>query len=275
MGASRDIGRWGRVDDAVRPARNETGSFDHETDVSIPTPFGNIDLGTYGAAFAASTSGEIGMSGEVNGASGGTVSVDYPFKFSITGPADDTFAPGDTVTLRSTAAVNTGAVISSVYPQFSSVALNGTFGFHASASGEFCVGGCVQGSIFTVDAGDPVYSGQILSLSRDDLTLIQGLGLGRSSAPPKQCSEPPPTPTREITARTRSPDRTTATWRSPTASGPTVNDAVDASASASGSQEFMVLPISAVKWLQHPAADADQHRSPSAAGSDGNNCRRG
>ena len=157
---------------------------------------------------------------------------------------------GNTVTLRSTAAVNTGAVISSVYPQFSSVALNGTFGFHASASGEFCVGGCVQGSIFTVDAGDPVYSGQILSLSRDDLTLIQGLGLGRCFGAAEAMFGAATYPNSGNYCENPVTGQDNGYLAFPDVQlGPTVNDAVDASASASGSQEFMVLPISAVKWL--------------------------
>lgn len=235
---------------------NASGGFDQETDVSFDPCFGvlggcTVDFGTYGAKFTASTSGEIGLSGVVHGASGGTVGVNYPVSFNLTAPADDSFAPGDTVAVSTTApTVTAGASISSVYPDFSSVGIDGTFGYHASANGEFCVGGCTGGSIFDVnvpDAGST--TGSILSVSKSDLTLIQGLGLSRcfgiaegllfgASTYPNAGNFCEDTVTHQDKGYLAFPDVTLGA----------ATIGADNSLSAGGTDQFMVVPISAVAW---------------------------
>ena len=70
VGASRDIGRWGPVDDAVRRAMepNRRAKTKRRTSASPPPSATSTSAPTVPRSHA-STSGEIGMSGEVNGAS--------------------------------------------------------------------------------------------------------------------------------------------------------------------------------------------------------------
>ena len=237
---------------------NASGGFDEETNVSFDPCFGilggcTIDFGTYGAKFTASTSGEIGLSGTVHGATGGTVGVNYPVSFGLTGPGDDSFAPGDTVRVSTTApTVTSGASITSMYPDFSSVSLDGKFGFHASASGEFCVADCVGGSIFDIDlpsGADSVASGPILDVSKNDLLLIQGLGLSHcfgvaegvlfgAATYPNDGNFCENTVTHQDNGYLAFPDVTLG--------GTAV--AASQALSASGHLQYLVIPISAVAW---------------------------
>lgn len=236
---------------------NASGGFDDTTDVSFDPCFGilggcTIDFGTYGASFNASTSGEIGMSTTVHGVNQGSVGVNYPMSLQLTGPADDSFAPGDTVQITTEKpAVQAGAAISSVYPSFDSVSVDGKFGFHASASGSFCIGGCVSGTIFSLDIpnSSPVASGQLLNLSANDLLLVQGLGLakcfglaegllfGASTFPNdgNYCENP-------VTHQ----DSGYVAFPNVKLGAPTVGG--DGSLSASGHDQYIVLPVSAVAW---------------------------
>lgn len=237
---------------------NASGGFDDTTDVSFDPCFGvlggcSIDFGTYGASFTAQTNGEIGMSSVVHGVTGGSVGVTYPMSLQLTGPADDSFAPGDTVQIRTQKpAVQAGAAISSSYPSFSSIELDGKFGFHASANGSFCIGGCVSGTIFSLDlpgGSDSVASGQLLDLSANDLLMIQGLGLakcfgiaeslllGTSTFPNagNYCENP-------VTHQ----DNGYVAFPSVTLGAANVGS--DGSLTASGSDQYVVLPVSAVTW---------------------------
>jgi hypothetical protein len=238
---------------------NASGGFNEETNVSFDPCFGvaggcSIDFGTYGAKLDASTSGELGLSGTVHGASGGTVGVNYPVSFGLTGPADDSFAPGDTVTVSTTApTVTSGASITSVYPDFSSVSLDGKFGFHAGASGEICVGGCASGSIFNIDlpsGANSVASGSILSINKADLLLIQGLGLAQcfgiaegvlfgTATYPNEGNFCENTVSHQDNGYLAFPDVTLGN----TAVG------ADNGLSAAGHDQYMVIPISAVAWV--------------------------
>ena len=238
---------------------NASGGFDEETDVSFDPCFGilggcTIDFGTYGAKLTASTSGEIGLSTTVHGATGGSVGVNYPVSFGLTAPADDSFAPGDTVSVSTTApTVGNSASITSVYPDFSSVSLDGKFGFHASASGEICVGACASGSIFDLNlpsGSNTVASGSILNISKNDLLLIQGLGLSKcfgvaegvlfgAATYPNEGNYCENTVTHQDNGYLAFPDVNL---------GPTTVGANNA-LSASGHDQYMVIPISAVAWV--------------------------
>ena len=61
------------------------------------------DLGDYGATANANTSGEIGMSDTLHGVTGGSVGVNYPIGFNVNAPADQSYGPGDTVRIDTTA----------------------------------------------------------------------------------------------------------------------------------------------------------------------------
>lgn len=224
---------------------NESGGFDEVTSVELCLPLVPcINFGDYGARFTASTSGHIGMSQSLNGLSGGTVGVDYPVTFGITGPADDSFAQGAPVTITTTApTVAAGASISSVYPSFSSMSLDASFDFHASAEGEICVGGCVGGSIFDIDIPGSPASGSLLTLSASDLTLVQGLGLTHCFGAAENAlfgtgSYANEGGFCENNGYMAFPD---------VKLGTTSVDGEDLF--AGGHQEYMVLPISAVDWV--------------------------
>lgn len=237
---------------------NSSGGFDDTTDVSFDPCFGafggcSIDFGTYGASFSAQTSGEIGMSSVVHGVTGGSVGVTYPMNLQLSGPADDSFAPGDTVQITTAKpAVQAGAAITSSYPSFSGIEIDGKFGFHASASGSFCVGGCVSGTIFSLDlpgGSGSVASGQLLSLSANDLLMVQGLGLSKcfgiaegllfgASTYPNAGHYCENSVTHQDSGYVAFPNVTLGA----------ANAASDGSLAASGSDQYVVLPVSAVAW---------------------------
>lgn len=158
---------------------NEEGSFVADPCYYLTFGIKSCPYTSYfGGKISGSTTGELGLAGTLHGATGGTVGVNDPLAFSLTGPANDSFAPGDSVVVSTTApAVSSGATITSTSPDFSSVSLDGTFGFHADASGEACFVSCGGGSIldFTV----PVTTGSILDLSKSQLTSLPGLGYSK------------------------------------------------------------------------------------------------
>ncbi|HWF35471.1 MAG TPA: hypothetical protein VG295_08855 [Solirubrobacteraceae bacterium] len=202
----------------------------------------NTDYGTYGATYNASTSGEIGLSDTVHGATGGSVGVNYPIGFGLTAPADDSFAPGDNVTITSSVpTVGNNAQISSSYPSFNDLSIDGKFRFHAGIGGELCVGSCTSGSVnLDIPTDGSTASGQIFDISASDLLLIQGLGLahcfgiaetllfGASSYPNSYCNN---------SGYVKFPNVSLG-----------APDITGTSISASGTDDYIVVPISAVAW---------------------------
>jgi hypothetical protein len=168
---------------------NASGGFDSVTHVDVNLdPTGlcgsscTVNFGDYGASLTASSSGELGMSDTVHGLNGGTVGVKYPMSLAFTAPADNTYAPGDTVTIASTAPTpQPGASITNTSPSISSISLDGKFRFAASVDGSICVVSCASGNIFSFDlpGGGTTANGPLFSLSANDLLLIQGLGLAK------------------------------------------------------------------------------------------------
>src|SRR4051794_1295748 len=98
-----------------------------------------VPVGDFGAEATGNTQGEIGMSVGLNGFSRGSVGVDYPVDAHFAQPAQDTFAPGATVAIDTSLSVDPAASIRTTFPTASSLSLDGTFGFHADASGRMCV----------------------------------------------------------------------------------------------------------------------------------------
>lgn len=167
---------------------NASGGFDAVTHVSTPDVcFGElgcisgIDFGRYGASLTASTHGEIGMGDTLHGYQPGKVDVSYPMTTTFTAPADDSFAPGDTVDIATQKPLpQPNATITTSSPSISGFSIDGTFGFHADASGSICFIDCASGSIFSLDLpSGGTASGPIFTLSSDDLLLVQGLGLSK------------------------------------------------------------------------------------------------
>ena len=113
-----------------------------------------IPVGDFGATGSGSTQGEIGMSLGVNNFSGGSVGINYPVDAHFVQPAQDTFAPGATVAIDTSASADPSGSIQTTFPTASSVSLDGKFGFHADASANLCVFSCFGGSLFNLSIPD-------------------------------------------------------------------------------------------------------------------------
>ena len=101
----------------------------------------------WGAEVTASASGEIGLSAQLTGGSGGSVGAQYPVKATFTYPAAGSFASGDPVTIKTAVALDPTQhpAITSTFPRYSDVELDGVFGFNAAVSGKICLGTCGPG----------------------------------------------------------------------------------------------------------------------------------
>lgn len=141
----------------------------------IPSCYTDVKFG--GAVNAAST-GTMAMSAKMTGGTGGSVGVTYPVTASFTLPQAGTFAAGDAVAIQTTAALDNArpASITSVFPTYQSLGLDGTFGFTASASGEICFVDCGSFDFFP-PITIPTSTGNVFSIPTADFTQFPGLGL--------------------------------------------------------------------------------------------------
>jgi hypothetical protein len=195
-----------------------------------------VPVGDFGAEASANTQGEIGMSVGVDDFKGGSVGVDYPVDAHFAQPAQDTFAPGATVAIDTSVSVDPAASIHTTFPSASSVSLDGTFGFHADASGTMCVFSCFGGSIFSLSIPDnggytgPA-TGNIFRLDVPGTTCFNAVvnfAAGFSTYPNTRCNNNGYVATPNVTTTSR------------------VN--ADGSVSASGDDTYAVVPVSAVTW---------------------------
>jgi hypothetical protein len=203
----------------------------------------NQHIGSFGASLTGSTSGVLGMSYTVHGQTGGTLGVHYPVHVTFTAPADDTFAPGATVAIDSSLSVDPSANVSTVYPTFDSLSLDGKFRFHLGVSGQICFFTCTSGSLFTIDlpTDGSTAQGALLSLTKSQLESLPGFGLtncfnfatnillGLGSYPNARCNN---------NGYVAFPDVTVGT---------TVNG--DGSLTADGTDTYVIVPVSAVSWV--------------------------
>ena len=227
---------------------NSSGSVGGVDDVSFDPCFGiaggcEQHIGSFGASVTGSTSGEIGMSYTLHGLTGGTLGVNYPVNVKFTAPAPDTFAPGATIPITSSISVDPSAQVSTVYPTFDSLSLDGKFRFHLGVDGQICFFSCASGNLFTIDlpGGGGTAQGEIIDLSKSDLVSLPGFGLtncfnfftnfllGLGSYPNTRCNN---------NGYVAFPD---------VVPGTTVNS--DGSLTASGNDTYVILPVSAVSWL--------------------------
>ncbi len=187
--------------------------------------------GDFGASFDASVSGEIGMSIVLEGLEGGTLTVTYPVTITFTAPADNSFNPGDTVDIKTSIVVDeANATIVAHFPDINKIALNGVFVFNASASGEFCVFDCSDGEIFDIGFDE---EGELFSF---DPTAINGcfnilinFPFGLSQYPNTRCSN---------NGYIFNPDPAVTSTFHPG----------NGTISATGSDQYVVIPVSAVTW---------------------------
>ncbi|GAB3667453.1 hypothetical protein GCM10027596_36510 [Nocardioides korecus] len=244
-----------------------SGGFDKVTEASFDPCFGilggcTVSIGTYGAAFTASVSGEIGMGDTFHGYQPGKVDVSYPMKTRFTTPADDSFAPGDTVDVTTRApSPQPASSITTTSPTLSGVSIDGTFGFHASASGKICVVSCLGGTIFSLDipGSGATASGSILSLSVDDLLMVQNMGLskcfgiaegvllGATTFPNDKDYCNNKTGPGNDTGYVKLPDPQIGRQASGAAGAATT--IAGTTLSAHDKDQFLVVPISAMKWI--------------------------
>jgi hypothetical protein len=196
----------------------------------------NVPVGDFGAEASGNTQGEVGMSLRVNNFSGGSVGVDYPVNAHFQQPAQDTFAPGATVAIDTSLSVDPSAQIQTTFPTASSVALDGTFGFHADASGRLCVFSCVQGSILSLSIPDnggytgPA-RGNIFTLGLPGTTcfnFVVNFIAGFGPYPNARCNN---------NGYIATPNVTTTSHVNP-----------DGSISAAGDDTYAIVPVSAVTW---------------------------
>lgn len=194
-----------------------------------------FDIGDFGASATAHTQGEIGMSIKLQGFDQGSLDVTYPINAHFSLPKADTFAPGDTVTIGTSMDVG-AATVHTNFPSLQGLELDGTFGFHADASGRLCVFTCTQGSIFDLSIpNNNGYTGPATGKLFD--FPIHGTGcfnflvnfpLGFGPYPNARCNnngyiEPPNV-------------------------GLTSTLNPDGSIDASGSDTYAIVPVSAVTW---------------------------
>lgn len=227
---------------------NASGTAGGVDDVSFDPCFGlfggcNQHIGSFGASVTGATSGEIGMSYTLHNFSGGSLGVNYPVHVNFTAPAGDSFAPGATIPIGSSISVDSSAQVSSVYPTFSSISLDGKFRFHLGVSGQVCFFSCTGGNLFSIDlpSGGGTAQGAIVNVPKSLLTSLPGFGLsdcfnfvtnfvlGLGSYPNTRCNN---------NGYIALPD---------VGLGTTVNG--DGSLSATGTDTYVILPVSAVSWI--------------------------
>ncbi|QIK65883.1 hypothetical protein G7072_05625 [Nocardioides sp. HDW12B] len=210
----------------------------------------------YGAGGSISTSGRVGMSLDLEGMDGGKVAVNYPVKVDVTTPAPKSFGAGDTIEIStSPAAVQSGAAITTVEPTLDAVTLKGTVGGRADASFEICVVDCggESATLFHV----PQTSGQIFRVSLEDLRSVSP-----GSPADTYCFGSAEKTALGLTEADR-PTRCSGNGGYVARPNPVVSTTTnaDGSLSASGTDTFALLPISAMKWVQRLVGDFPLNKS--------------
>lgn len=120
-------------------------------------------FGDYGAEIWGATSGKIGFDLDVHMDSG-SVNVTYPVGITLSYP--DKAKPGDTFTISSSYVVNSGASMTTNFPE-ANLSVDGVFALYAEAGYRVCVYDCLGDSktfinenitypILDIDTGDPV-----------------------------------------------------------------------------------------------------------------------
>ena len=108
---------------------------------------GDIDS-HFGGQIGGSTSGNIGVSARFHDIGSGSVNVTYPVRVELSTPGLNSFKPGDTVTIRSSAPTLLPGWSFSTTPPNGTVDIIGTFGFAASANSEVCFFNCANINFF-------------------------------------------------------------------------------------------------------------------------------
>lgn len=165
---------------------NESASIGDIETVSIdpcdPIPGVSCDIGgDFGAELTASTSGKMGMSVTFRGATSGTVSITYPVTIGLQITTEYPANGAKTITIESSISVDAGAKVVNVAPTYSSVSLDGEFGFHAGIGGRLCFFECFDLPAVNIDIPNSTpgstATGTLLDIPANVFTDAPGFGL--------------------------------------------------------------------------------------------------
>jgi len=106
--------------------------------------------GQFGAMIDVDTWFQIGSDFSINGFTTGSVDVDYPVSVFLEIPNDNTFCPGDSVTIRSWYEVRPGWNLETHFPTAGVIALTLDFGFDLDVDATICVFSCTTIPIIDV-----------------------------------------------------------------------------------------------------------------------------
>ncbi|MDG2441228.1 MAG: hypothetical protein P8M19_06125, partial [Crocinitomicaceae bacterium] len=98
----------------------------------------------FGAAINGQISGNIGMDFALTGFNSGSVEVDYPINVTNTVTNNETYDPGDDVTISTDYQVLGGAELETVYPQAGEATLDFYFQMGFGLSATVCAFGCTS-----------------------------------------------------------------------------------------------------------------------------------
>ena len=208
-------------------------------------PPGPTNFGSFGAGGSGHTKGDIGMSVALRGMADGKLGVDYPVDARYTVPADKSFGPGETVTISTAKTPGAAAKLQTQFPNLQRIALNGRFGFQADASFNMCFVSC-SGNTSIADLSMPSgyngsnpASGEIVGLTEAGPTCSgvlasSAFGFGQAPSEYDRCRNPT---TGVNGAYLNMPNVKTTSTLNP-----------DGSLSASGTDPYAVLPVSAINW---------------------------
>lgn len=116
-------------------------SFGFDTAMSFGS-ITNIFGGQFGAMFDVDTWFQIGSDFVISGFNSGSVDVEYPVSVFLEVPDDNTFCPGDEVTINSSYEVRPGWDLSTHFPTAGVIALTMDFGFDLDLDATLCVFSC-------------------------------------------------------------------------------------------------------------------------------------
>jgi len=124
-------------------------SFEFDTTISVGS-ITSTPLGQFGAMVGIDTWFKIGSDFSISGFTTGSVDVDYPVSIFLEIPDDNTFCPGDPVTISSWYEVRPGWKLDTHFPTAGIIALTMDFGFDLDVDATICVFTCTTIPIIDV-----------------------------------------------------------------------------------------------------------------------------
>ncbi|MBN2729451.1 MAG: gliding motility-associated C-terminal domain-containing protein [Bacteroidales bacterium] len=126
--------------------------FDIEFDTAITVgDIVNILGGQFGAEIDIDSWFKIGSDFIISGFTTGSVDVDYPVTIDMEVPDDNTFCPGEELSIESSYTVNNGWKLDTHFPTAGIIGLYLNFGFQLDVDATICVFGCTSFPIINVN----------------------------------------------------------------------------------------------------------------------------